>query len=85
MSESVLLHVERLLDTLSVEEQLTVIENLSHRLKQTIPRASQRKPAQLYGTWKEYFPEDFDLDAALYKIRHEWEKEWENLESGVVR
>ena len=28
------------------------------------------------GRWRAYFPPDFDLDGALYEIRHEWEKEW---------
>jgi len=39
----------------------------------------------LYGTWNDYFPEEFDLDAAFYEIRHEREKEWENLDNGMVR
>jgi hypothetical protein len=39
----------------------------------------ERKPRDLYGIWKGKVPDDFDIDAALYEIRHEWEKEIEEF------
>ena len=39
----------------------------------------ERKPRDLYGMWKGKVPDDFDIDAALYEIRHEWEKEFEEI------
>jgi hypothetical protein len=29
-------------------------------------------------------PEDFDIDAALHEIRHEWLKELDGMESGEI-
>jgi hypothetical protein len=42
----------------------------------TADDAPERKPQDLRGRWQGKFP-DFDLDAALYEIRHEWEEELE--------
>lgn len=39
----------------------------------------QRESVDLYGIWKGKFPDDFDIDAVLYEIRHEWEKEFEEI------
>ncbi|HZO88652.1 MAG TPA: hypothetical protein VFB38_09970 [Chthonomonadaceae bacterium] len=36
---------------------------------------------ELYGVWRDKFPPDFDLDAALKEIRSEWKEE---LEEGGV-
>ena len=33
----------------------------------------------LAGIWQDYFPSDFDLDQALWAIRHEWENEWKEV------
>ncbi len=38
-----------------------------------------KKPVSLRGSWKIDFPEDFDLDAVLHEIRHEWEEELNDL------
>ena len=34
-------------------------------------------PQDLYGIWKDKFPENVDLDAALREMRQEWELEWD--------
>lgn len=74
MSETTLMHVKRLLDQLTFEEQIAVVEHLARRLRQAVQK--QRQPQDLYGIWRDRFPADFDLDAALGDIRHEWEHEW---------
>lgn len=38
------------------------------------------KHHSLYGIWKEKFPEDFDLDKEIYKIRTCWKERLENLD-----
>ena len=39
-----------------------------------------KKPAySLQDSWAKYFPEDFDIDEELRKIRTEWEKEIDEL------
>ena len=73
MSETTLTHVERLLDQLTFKEQIVVVEHLARRLRQA---ARQKQPQDLYGVWHDRFSADFDLDAALDDIRHEWEREW---------
>ena len=67
--------VESLADQLSVEDQGKLLAHLEQRIKQP-SSTNGKKPQSLRGIWKGAFPEDFDIDAALYEIRHEWEKEW---------
>jgi len=74
MGETTLTHIERLLDQLTFEEQIVVVEHLARRLSQAVQRRKQ--PQDLYGIWRDRFPADFDLDAALSDIRGEWEREW---------
>jgi hypothetical protein len=74
MSETILMRVERLLDQLTIEEQITVVEDLARRLRQAVQK--QKQPQDLYGIWRDRFPADFDLDVALSDIRREWEREW---------
>jgi len=74
MSETTLTHVERLLDQLTFEEPIAVIEHVAQRLRQAVQK--QKQPQDLYGIWRDRFSADFDLDAALSDIRHEWEHEW---------
>ncbi len=66
MADTSLMYVEQLVDQLSLEEQLRLLEHLAQRLRQTV---QPRKPQDLYGIWRDHFPEDFDLDAALKDIR----------------
>jgi hypothetical protein len=73
MGETTLMHIEWLLDQLTFEEQITVVEHLARRLRQAVQK--QKQPQDLYGIWRDRFPADF-LDAALSDIRREWEREW---------
>ena len=73
MSETALMRVERLLDQLTFEEQITLVQQLAWRLRQEV---RPKQPRDLYGIWRDRFPADFDLDATLADIRHEWEREW---------
>lgn len=59
--------IETLLESLSREELLTLIERIAQRLRQ-----AERKPQSLYGVWKGKFPEDADIDEALQEIRSQW-------------
>jgi len=74
MDGTALIHVEQLLDQLTFEEQIAVVEHLARRLRQAVQK--QKQPQDLYGVWRDRFPPGFDLDAALCDIRHEWEHEW---------
>ena len=73
MSATNMQAVERLLDRLTQQEQLALIEQLARRLRKS---EVQKPPQSLYGSWRGKFPDDFDLDAALKLIRGEWEQEW---------
>jgi hypothetical protein len=64
--------VDMLLETLSREELLTLIEMITQRLRQV-----ERKPQPLYGVWKGKFPEEADIDDALQEIRSRWCEEIE--------
>jgi hypothetical protein len=57
--------IEALLEGLSRDELLSLIEHITQRLRQREGRTPQR----LYGIWKGKFPEDADIDAALARIR----------------
>ena len=59
--------IESLIDGLSHDEQLALIEHIARRLRQS----EERKPQPLYGIWKEKFPADTDIDSALKEIRGE--------------
>ena len=73
MAAKTLVQVEELLDQLTVEEPISLVEHLARRLRQAVQR---RPPQDLYGIWRDRFPADFDLDTALDDIRHEWKREW---------
>ena len=70
MAGTSLTHVEQLVDQLSFEEQLRLVEHLAQRLR---CKAQQIQPQDLYGVWRDRFPSGFDLDTALNEIRREWE------------
>jgi hypothetical protein len=76
MEEITLENVERIAEQLSAEDKLTLAEHLSAQVKlQTAP--AERQPQDLYGLWRGKFPPEQEIDALLYEIRHEWEKELE--------
>ena len=64
--------VDTLLETLSREELLTLLEKIAQRLRQV-----EHKPQPLYGVWKGKFPAEADIDAALHEIRTQWREEIE--------
>jgi hypothetical protein len=74
MSEATLTRVEALVSELTAEEQLTLLERLVQRLRQSLQ--GSRQPQDLYGIWQGRFPPGFDLDATLNEMRHDWEREW---------
>jgi hypothetical protein len=62
--------IDSLLETLSRDELLTLLERIAQRLRQT-----ERKPQPLYGVWKGKFPEDGSVEDALQEIRSRWTDE----------
>jgi hypothetical protein len=74
MNTNTLQMVEQLVDRLTTDEQITLIEHLAIRLRKTI---HSEPPKPLYGIWRDKFPADLDIDSALKQIRHGWELEWE--------
>ncbi len=77
MSDEILTKVEEALDQLTLDEQWLVLERLLQRFKHTSQH--QKQGQDLYGVWRDIFPPDFDLDAELFEVRHEWEEEWQEL------
>lgn len=73
MSQSQVAQIESLMTNLSLEEQLILFERMARQLRYSIGQA--KTPANLYGIWRDHFPADFDVDAALAEIRHDWESQ----------
>ena len=71
---TVLEHIKQLSDALSQEEKLSLAAYLS-----SMENSVSRRPRDLYGIWRDGFPKDFDIDAALREIRGEWQKEIEQI------
>lgn len=77
MPEVTLEYVVQLANQLSSEDRLSLISRLEAQLQPAAEEGNApKKPQSLRGLWRGKFPDDFDIDAALYEIRHEWEKEW---------
>jgi uncharacterized protein YceH (UPF0502 family) len=68
--------IEALLEGLSRDELLALIEHIARRLRQR----EERTPQPLYGIWKGKFPEDADIDAALKEIRQQWQEDFEEFQ-----
>ena len=64
--------IEALLEGLSSDELLGLIEHIAWRLRQS----EERKPQPLYGIWKGKFPEDADIDTTLREIRSRWREDF---------
>lgn len=64
--------IETLLENLSREELLTLLERIAQRLRQV-----ERHPQPLYGIWKDKFPEDADIEKDLKEIRSCWTEDFE--------
>lgn len=74
-------NVTDLAEKLPIEEQLVLVEKLAQNLRRRVRFAqAARKPQNLYGIWKNAFPTDFDIDAALSEIRNEHKEEFEENE-----
>jgi hypothetical protein len=71
MGETNLTDVERLAGQLPLEEQINLLEYLARQVRLGLVPCS---PQDLRGIWSGHFHDDFDVDAALKGIRHEWEK-----------
>ncbi len=67
--------IETLLEELSYNELLELIEQIVRRLRQREARKSQA----LHGIWKGKFPEDVDIDKALKEIRMHWLEDFKEL------
>jgi len=78
MSASTVKKIESLLSLLSVDEQLSLIRKITDQLR----RAKPGPPQSLRGVWKDKFPVDLDLDAALDEIRTGWHEDVENVTRG---
>lgn len=79
MSEVTLEQITQLADRLSSDDQRSLIKHLEHQLRLDSITSTGKQLHSLRGVWKGKMPEDIDLDAALYEIRHEWEKELEEF------
>jgi hypothetical protein len=75
MSESTLEQVKRMAESLSLGERVILVEELAHGLGRESAVDQRTPPQSLRGSWRGKFPEDFDIDSALYEIRHEWQEE----------
>ena len=64
--------IDTLLESLSREELLTLLEKIAQRLRQV-----EHPPQPLYGVWKGKFPEEANIDDALQEIRSQWREESE--------
>ena len=69
-----------------LEQIIQLSENLSTGEKQSLAAylsanesGPNRRPRDLYGIWKDGFPQDFDIDASLREIRGEWQREVEEI------
>jgi hypothetical protein len=88
MAEASLEQVTQLAVQLRVADKLALIESLVHELRRegttieqsrTVTDASARllAPRSLYGIWRDKFPPDADVEAAIREIRDEWKEELE--------
>ena len=68
--------IESLLEGLSPDELLALIEHIARRLR----LHEVRKPQPLYGIWRGKFPEDADIDATLKEVRHQWQEDFKEFD-----
>ncbi|MBI4670167.1 MAG: hypothetical protein HY741_00670 [Chloroflexi bacterium] len=70
MSTNTLQVVERLLDRLTTEEQVILIEQLAMRLRNSV---RSHPPRDLYGIWRGRFPDEFDFEQEIHQLRHAYD------------
>jgi len=68
--------IESLLEGLSPDELLVLIEHIAQRLR----LHGERKPQLLYGIWRGKFPEETDIDATLKEGRHKWQEDFKEFD-----
>jgi hypothetical protein len=68
--------IEALLDGLSRDELLALIEHIARRLR----LHGGCKPQPLYGIWREKFPEDADIDTTLKEVRYQWQEDFKEFD-----
>ncbi len=68
-------HIKQLSESLSDEERRALGAYLS-----SPESRGNRKPRDLHGIWRDGFPSDFDISAALHEIRGEWHKEIQEID-----
>ena len=61
---TVLEHIKHLSEALSAKEKLSLAAFLS-----SMENSANSQPRDLYEIWKDGFPKDFEVDAALREIR----------------
>jgi len=77
MVKTITLHLDTLGDrTLHISLPPDVPDGPLEIVLVIVPSPPAAPTPGLAGRWQAYFPPDFDVDGALYEIRHEWEKEW---------
>lgn len=70
--------VTQLADKLSPIEQLRLVEHLVERVRTNA--LQKKKPQNLYGIYKDKFPEDVDIVPLIREIRNEWKEELHEFE-----
>jgi Mg/Co/Ni transporter MgtE len=70
--------VTNLAEKLPLEEQLQLVEKLAQSLRHRV-HTTANKPQNLYGSWKNAVPQDFDIDSALAEIRGDWQTEQKEM------
>lgn len=71
MDAEILLQIQPLLQSLSREDKVRLLDQLTKELQPHTPM--QR--TEVKGIWANVAPADFDLDAALKEIRHQWQED----------
>lgn len=86
MTSGTLEDLKQLAERLSFEEQLSLMEHLVQQLRARQGAngtpTPEPKPRSLRGIWRDHFPTDIPIDAALHDIRHEWEGELPEANEG---
>jgi hypothetical protein len=68
--------IESLLEQLSPDELLALIEHIIRRLR----LHEERTPQPLHGIWRERFAEDADIDTTLKQVRHQWQEDFKEFD-----
>ncbi len=75
--QTTLEEVTTLAEKLTPSEKIKLVKHLAISLEK-IP-FEEKKQQSLRGSWKGYFPEDFDVEKEISEIREDWKKKFEDL------